>query len=166
MPALAELEAAWLELRDDEGFRDEVAALLRDFAGRPTPLYHAQRLSEAAGHPVYLKREDLGHTGSHKINNALGQTLLARRMGKTRIIAETGAGSARRRHRDRLRAARPRVRRLHGHRGHAPPAAQRAAHAAAGRARRAGRRRHAHAQGGDLGRDPRLGRRTWGTRTT
>jgi tryptophan synthase beta chain len=93
MPALAELEAAWLRLRDDEGFRDEVAALLRDYAGRPTPLYLASRLSEAAGHPIYLKREDLGHTGSHKINNALGQTLLARRMGKTRIIAETGAGS-------------------------------------------------------------------------
>jgi tryptophan synthase beta chain len=93
MPALAELERAWLELRDDEGFRDEVAALLRDYSGRPTPLYFAQRLSEAAGHPVYLKREDLGHTGSHKINNALGQTLLARRMGKHRIIAETGAGS-------------------------------------------------------------------------
>jgi tryptophan synthase beta chain len=93
MPALAELEAAWLALRDDEGFRTEVADLLRDYAGRPTPLYHAQRLSEAAGHPVYLKREDLNHTGSHKLNNALGQGLLARRMGKTRIIAETGAGS-------------------------------------------------------------------------
>jgi tryptophan synthase beta chain len=93
MPSLAELEAAWLALRDDEGFRAEVAALLRDYAGRPTPLYHAQRLSEAAGHPVYLKREDLNHTGSHKLNNALGQALLARRMGKTRIIAETGAGS-------------------------------------------------------------------------
>src|SRR3954451_23028005 len=93
MPALAELEAAWLALRDDEGFRTEVADLLRDYAGRPTPLYHAQRLSAAAGHPVYLKREDLNHTGSHKLNNALGQALLARRMGKTRIIAETGAGS-------------------------------------------------------------------------
>jgi tryptophan synthase beta chain len=93
MPALAELERAWLELRDDEGFREEVSALLRDYSGRPTPLYLARRLSEAAGHAVYLKREDLGHTGSHKINNALGQTLLARRMGKRRIIAETGAGS-------------------------------------------------------------------------
>jgi tryptophan synthase beta chain len=93
MPALAELEAAWLALRDDPGFRTEVADLLRDYAGRPTPLYEAQRLSEAAGHPVWLKREDLNHTGSHKLNNALGQSLLARRMGKTRIIAETGAGS-------------------------------------------------------------------------
>src|ERR671930_1801172 len=92
MPALAELEAAWLEARDDPGFQSELAGLLRDFAGRPTPLYFAQRLSEAAGHPVYLKREDLLHTGAHKINNALGQCLLAKRMGKTRIIAETGAG--------------------------------------------------------------------------
>ena len=92
MPALAELEAAWVAARADEGYRAELATLLRDFAGRPTPLYHAQHLSEAAGHPVYLKREDLLHTGAHKINNALGQCLLARRMGKTRIIAETGAG--------------------------------------------------------------------------
>jgi tryptophan synthase beta chain len=92
MPALAELEAAWAEARADAAFQAELGALLRDFAGRPTPLYHARRLSEAAGHPVYLKREDLLHTGAHKINNALGQCLLARRMGKTRIIAETGAG--------------------------------------------------------------------------
>ncbi len=92
MPALAELEHAWGEVRGDDGFRAELAMLLRDFAGRPTPLYHAQRLSEAAGHPVYFKREDLLHTGAHKINNALGQCLLARRMGKPRIIAETGAG--------------------------------------------------------------------------
>jgi len=92
MPALAELEAAWVEAREDAGFRDELGMLLRDFAGRPTPLYHAQRLSEAAGHPIYLKREDLLHTGAHKINNAIGQCLLAARMGKPRIIAETGAG--------------------------------------------------------------------------
>jgi tryptophan synthase beta chain len=92
MPALAELEAAWLAARADPGYQDELGGLLRDFVGRPTPLYHAQRLSEAAGHPVYLKREDLTHTGAHKINNAIGQCLLARRMGKTRIIAETGAG--------------------------------------------------------------------------
>ncbi len=92
MPALAELEAAWVEARDDDGFRADLGRLLRDFAGRPTPLYHARRLSEAAGHQIYLKREDLLHTGAHKINNALGQCLLARRMGKQRIIAETGAG--------------------------------------------------------------------------
>ena len=70
----------------------ELRALLRDFGGRPTPLYRTGRLSERVGRPVYLKREDLNHTGSHKLNNALGQALLARRMGKTRIIAETGAG--------------------------------------------------------------------------
>ena len=76
----------------DPAYRAELDALLRDYVGRPTPLYHATRLSEAAGHPIYLKREDLNHTGAHKINNALGQALLARRMGKRRIIAETGAG--------------------------------------------------------------------------
>jgi tryptophan synthase beta chain len=92
MPALAELEQAWLEARADEGFGAELSALLRDYGGRPTPLYRARRFSERAGWPVYLKREDLNHTGSHKLNNALGQALLARRMGKTRIIAETGAG--------------------------------------------------------------------------
>jgi tryptophan synthase beta chain len=92
MPALAELERAWVEARDDPSYRAELDGLLRGFAGRPTPLYLANRFSEAVGHAVYLKREDLNHTGSHKLNNALGQTLLAERMGKTRIIAETGAG--------------------------------------------------------------------------
>jgi tryptophan synthase beta chain len=92
MPALAELEQAWIDLRDDPGFRVELDALLQDYVGRPTPIYLASRLSEAAEHPIYLKREDLNHTGAHKINNALGQALLARRMGKQRIIAETGAG--------------------------------------------------------------------------
>ncbi len=92
MPALAELEAAWLAARRDPAWRAELEVLLRDFAGRPTPLYLAERLSEAAGHEIWLKREDLLHTGAHKINNALGQALLARRMGKPRVIAETGAG--------------------------------------------------------------------------
>ena len=92
MPALDELERAWIDARDDPGYRAELDALLNDFVGRPTPLYHARRLSAVAGHPVYLKREDLNHTGAHKINNALGQALLAVRMGKRRIIAETGAG--------------------------------------------------------------------------
>jgi tryptophan synthase beta chain len=92
MPALAELEQAWGEARKDPRYRAELELLLRDFAGRPTPLYRAERLSERAGRPVYLKREDLNHTGSHKLNNALGQALLAKRMGKRRIIAETGAG--------------------------------------------------------------------------
>ncbi len=92
MPALAELEAAWLAARADAAFADRQAVLLRDFAGRPTPLYEAGRLSERAGRRIFLKREDLNHTGSHKLNNALGQALLAERMGKRRIIAETGAG--------------------------------------------------------------------------
>jgi tryptophan synthase beta chain len=92
MPALSELEAAWVAVRDDPGYRAELGGLLRDFAGRPTPLYLAERLSELAGREIWLKREDLMHTGSHKLNNALGQALLARRMGKHRIIAETGAG--------------------------------------------------------------------------
>ncbi len=92
MPALAELEQAWLLAREDPAYRQQLALLLRDFAGRPTPLYHASRLSQRLERPVYLKREDLNHTGSHKLNNALGQALLAKRMGKDRIIAETGAG--------------------------------------------------------------------------
>jgi tryptophan synthase beta chain len=92
MPALAELEAAWIAARDDPGYRAELDGLLNTYVGRPSPLYHARRLSDAAGHPIWLKREDLNHTGAHKINNALGQALLAKRMGKARIIAETGAG--------------------------------------------------------------------------
>jgi tryptophan synthase beta chain len=92
MPALEELEQGWLAARSDADFQAELGQLLRDYVGRPSPLYPARRLSEAAGHPIYLKREDLNHTGAHKINNALGQALLARRMGKRRIIAETGAG--------------------------------------------------------------------------
>jgi tryptophan synthase beta chain len=92
IPALDELSAAWAEARDDPAFRNELEALLRDFVGRPTPLYHAERLSERVGRRVYLKREDLAHTGAHKINNAVGQALLAQRMGKRRVIAETGAG--------------------------------------------------------------------------
>ena len=90
--ALDELTAAWEEARDDPAFNQRQDALRRDFIGRPTPLYLAERLSERVGSRVYLKREDLAHTGAHKINNALGQTLLAERMGKPRIIAETGAG--------------------------------------------------------------------------
>jgi tryptophan synthase beta chain len=92
MPALEELEAAWRAAREDAGFRAELDELWRRFAGRPTPLGDARRWSAEAGCRVLLKREDLCHTGAHKINNTLGQVLLARRMGKTRIIAETGAG--------------------------------------------------------------------------
>lgn len=91
--ALDEVEAAYEAARVDDAFQDELQALSRDFVGRPTPLYHARRLGDIAGNAgVWLKREDLNHTGAHKINNTIGQALLARRMGKKRIIAETGAG--------------------------------------------------------------------------
>ncbi|HLB61200.1 MAG TPA: tryptophan synthase subunit beta [Actinomycetota bacterium] len=92
IPALDELAEAWMRLRDDPEFRGELAALLRDFVGRPTPLTFASHLSEELGYRIYLKREDLAHTGAHKINNTIGQVLLAMRLGKARIIAETGAG--------------------------------------------------------------------------
>jgi tryptophan synthase beta chain len=93
MSPLEELTGAYFAARDDADFQVEFLRLLKDFSGRPTPLFHARRLSETlGGAQIYLKREDLGHTGSHKINNAIGQVLLARRMGKKRIIAETGAG--------------------------------------------------------------------------
>jgi tryptophan synthase beta chain len=92
IPALDELAAAWEDLRNDPGFRAELGALARDFVGRPTPITHASRLSAELGYDIWLKREDLAHTGAHKINNALGQALVAKRLGKQRIIAETGAG--------------------------------------------------------------------------
>ena len=93
MPALAELEQAYLEVRNDPAFQAEFERLLKTYVGRPTPLTYASRLTEQlGGAKIYLKREDLAHSGAHKINNALGQALLAKRMGKKRIIAETGAG--------------------------------------------------------------------------
>ena len=93
MAALLELDAAYAEAQADAGFHAELDGLLKDYCGRPTPLYFAKRLTETlGGAKIYLKREDLLHTGAHKINNALGQAMLARRMGKQRIIAETGAG--------------------------------------------------------------------------
>jgi tryptophan synthase beta chain len=92
IPALDELAGAYRAARQDPAFRRELGGLLKDYVGRPSPLTYAGRLSEAVGAPVYLKREDLNHTGAHKINNTIGQALLARRMGKRRLIAETGAG--------------------------------------------------------------------------
>lgn len=89
---VSELQEAYSNVLEDEGFKKEYAQLLKDYVGRPSPLYLAKRLSEKYGCKIYLKREDLNHTGAHKINNAIGQVLLAKRMGKTRIIAETGAG--------------------------------------------------------------------------
>lgn len=98
MPALSQLEAAYQQYRNDPAFQEELQHLLRDYVGRATPLYFAERLTthyarpDGTGPQIYLKREDLNHTGAHKINNALAQVLLAKRMGKQRIIAETGAG--------------------------------------------------------------------------
>jgi len=98
MPALSELEQAFYQYRDEADFEEELNGLLKDYVGRATPLYFAERLTahyrrpDGSGPDIYLKREDLNHTGAHKINNALGQVLLAKRMGKQRIIAETGAG--------------------------------------------------------------------------
>jgi len=98
MPALAELEAAFYQYRNEPAFQAELQGLLKDYVGRPSPLYFAERLTthyarpDGTGAQIYLKREDLNHTGAHKINNALAQVLLAKRMGKQRVIAETGAG--------------------------------------------------------------------------
>jgi tryptophan synthase beta chain len=97
MPLVLELEAAYAQARNDPRFRREMDGYLKDYVGRPTPLYFAERMTEhlrggAGGAKIYLKREDLNHTGAHKVNNVLGQILLARRMGKPRVIAETGAG--------------------------------------------------------------------------
>ncbi|MDJ0663620.1 MAG: tryptophan synthase subunit beta [Acidimicrobiia bacterium] len=92
MPALEELETEFAKAWDDPGFHNELNKLLADFVGRPTPVYRAERLSDQLGIDLYLKREDLAHTGAHKINNTMGQALLTKRMGKNRVIAETGAG--------------------------------------------------------------------------
>ncbi|SVD92712.1 uncharacterized protein METZ01_LOCUS445566, partial [marine metagenome] len=93
MPALDELEKAYMSAQKDKAFQSKLQHLLTTYVGRPTPLTFAERLSSyCGGAKIYLKREDLAHSGAHKINNALGQALLAKRMGKSRIIAETGAG--------------------------------------------------------------------------
>ena len=92
MPAILELEEFYKKIKNDKEFKDEFKGYLKNYAGRPTPLYFASRLSELYSSDIYLKREDLNHTGSHKLNNTLGQALLAVKMGKKRIIAETGAG--------------------------------------------------------------------------
>jgi tryptophan synthase beta chain len=89
---VAELKRRYLAIMEEEGFRRDFEKLLKDYVGRPTPLFHAHRLSEKYGADIYLKREDLCHTGAHKINNTVGQILLAERLGRRRIIAETGAG--------------------------------------------------------------------------
>ena len=93
MPALDELEKEYKKIKNNKKFRDKINILLKDFVGRPTPLYLAERTTkDLKGAKIYLKREDLAHTGAHKINNTVGQAILAKLMGKKRIIAETGAG--------------------------------------------------------------------------
>ena len=93
MPPILELEEAYRTAKEDPTFKEEMDRFFRDYVGRPSPLYFAERITEALGGArIYFKRDELNHTGAHKINNVLGQILLARRMGKTRIIAETGAG--------------------------------------------------------------------------
>ena len=147
VPAVEELAAAWEALRARPRVLAELAEERGAYIGRPTPLYFAARASEELGVRVWLKREDLAHTGAHKINNAIGQALIARRMGKRRVIAETGAGQ----HGVATATACARygldVRGLHGRGGHAPPGPERLPHGAArregarGRARAAARSR-------------------------
>ena len=132
------LERGYLAARDGSAFRGRAARLLTHYVGgRRRSGRRGDWRQARGGARIFLKREDLTHTGAHKINNALGQALLAERMGKTRIVAETGAGQHGVATRDGVRAARARVRRLHGHRGHGAPGAQRVPHAPA---RRRGRR--------------------------
>ena len=166
IPALDELAEAWSTLRDDPGFRTEFGDLLRDFVGRPTPITYARRLSEELGYEIWLKREDLAHTGAHKINNALGQALVARRLGKDAHHRGNRRGPARCRGGDGLRLARPAVRGLHGRRGHAPAGAQRRADEAPRRRGRSGDGRYAHAQGSGERGAARLGGERRATPTT
>ena len=143
---IEELTRGYLAARADASFGDELSSLLRHYVGRPTPLYEARRLAaepvagqvrtrqvRPRGIRILLKREDLTHTGAHKINNALGQALLAKRMGKTRDRRRDRRRTARRGDGHGVRAARPRVPRLHGRRGHAAAGVERRAHATARR---------------------------------
>ena len=133
MPALLELEEAYRRISREREFKEELAWYLKDYVGRPTPLYFARHLTAALGGPqIYIKREDLAHTGAHKINNTLGQGLLARRMGKKRLIAETGAGQHGVATATVAALLGHGVRHLHGHRGHPAAAPQRHPHAPVG----------------------------------
>lgn len=123
MPAITELEAAWRAARADASYWSEVDNLLANYVGRPSLLYHARRLSKDVGAAVYLKREDLNHTGAHKINNCIGQAVLARRMGKRRFNRRDRRGAARCRNGHRRGAVRRAVRDLHGHRRRRAPVA-------------------------------------------
>ena len=132
MPLILDLAREYEAAKEDPAFKEELAYFQRDYVGRPSPLYFAERLTEfCGGAKIYLKREELNHTGAHKINNCIGQILLARRMGKKRIIAETGAGMHG--HGHRCCAFRSRLRDLHGHHRHRTSAGQRLPHEAARR---------------------------------
>ena len=157
IPALDELEAAFDAAMADKGFRAELDAMLKDYVGRPSPLSAAPRLSAHVGAQVFLKREDLNHTGAHKINNTVGQALLARRMGKASHHRRDGRRSARRRHRHRLRALRIELHRLHGRGGHAAAGAERLPDEATRRGGDSGHLRNADAEGRDERSHPRLG---------
>ena len=158
VPALVELEANFRDAWSDEAFRNEYASLLSSYVGRPTPVTECHRLSERLGVRVLLKREDLSHTGSHKINNVLGQCLLTRAHGQEARHRRDGCRSARRGRGHRRRAVRPRLHRLHGRRRRGAPGAQRVAYEAARRRRGAGRVGERDPQGrGERG-DARLGR--------
>ena len=121
MPACLDLEAQFHDAWSDPAFRAELDGLLRDYGGRPTPVTRCARLSERLGVEVLLKREDLTHTGSHKLNNVVGQALLTRRMGKTRMIAETGAGQHGVAAATAAALVRARVHGVHGRGGHEAP---------------------------------------------
>ena len=134
MPLILELEQAYEAAKADPAFQAELDAWLADYVGRPSPLYLAERLTaHLGGAKVYFKRDELNHTGAHKINNCIGQILLARRMGKRRIIAETGAGQHGVATATVAAPLRPAVRRLHGRRRHRAAEAERVPHAAARR---------------------------------
>ena len=122
MSAVTELEKAYEYYKKDPQFKAELKYLLEEYTGRPSRLYFAEKMTkDLGGARIYLKREDLNHTGSHKINNALGQVLLAKKMGKTRVIAETGAGQARCGHCHRSCPVGSGMRGLHGQGGYGPP---------------------------------------------
>ena len=147
IPACQELEAGFRTAWADPGFRSELDTILRDYAGRPSMLTECFRLSEELGLRVLLKREDLNHTGSHKINNVLGQALLAKRMGKTRLVAETGAGQHGVATATGGGADGSRVQGVHGRGRRRPSGAQRVPNATARLRRRSRAQRVAHAEG-------------------
>ena len=129
MPLILDLEKAYAAAKADPAFQAEMNGYLKHYVGRPSPLYFAERLTEhLGGAKIYFKRDELNHTGSHKVNNVLGQILLARRMGKKRIIAETGAGQHGVATATAVRALRPRLRRLYGRGRRRAAAAQRVPH--------------------------------------